>query len=314
MNETSSARVAVVTTSYPSHARDWAGHFVRQEALELARSGCAVTVLTTRDAVSDDGVRAIGLAEGLFSAFGAPGAVPRIAAFPPRVLSVALWAARVRGALRRERFDRVVAHWAVPSAWPALPALGGAELEVVSHGGDVRALVALPAAARRAIVARVASRASSWRFVSAELEEALLASLDDELASRVRAIAFVRAPSLDVPDVSRRARDLRAALGAFDVSLGRLVASKRVERAIDRAAARGELLVVVGDGPERSALERRASRASAPVRFVGDLPRDEALAYLAAARALVFASEAEGCSTVVREARELRTRVDHLER
>lgn len=312
MNEKPSVRVAVVTTSYPSRAGDWAGHFVRQEALELARAGCDVTVFTTRAAVSDEGVCAIALADGALSAFGPPGAAARLAAFPPRALSVVVWAARVRAALRRGRFERVVAHWAVPSAWPAA-LVGAAELEVVSHGGDVRILLALPAAARRALVGRIAAGATRWRFVSEELQRELVASLDWQTAERVRAIAHVRAPSLDVPDVAGRARDLRSRLGTFDVSLGRLVASKRVERAIDRAAARGELLVVVGDGPARPSLERRAERAAAPVRFVGALPREEALAYLAAARSLVFASEAEGCSTVLREAHELRTPVARVE-
>ncbi len=93
------------------------------------------------------------------------------------------------------------------------------------------------------------------------------------------------------------------------MSVGRLVASKRVDRAIDRAASERALLVVVGEGPERRTLERQAKRALASVRFVGSVPRDEALAYLAAADTLVFASEAEGCSTVVREARALHTRV-----
>lgn len=302
-------RVAVVTTSYPSSEQDWVGHFVRQEALELAAEGHAVTVITPRTAISDGGVRTLDFAaSGVLSPFGPPGAAARIRAFPPRALVAAAWAAHVRGALRRERFDRVIAHWAIPSAWPAV----GARCEIVSHGSDVRLLAAMPAPLRARFVATLASLARPWRFVSDALRDTLLASLEPGLASRVRAVATVKAPSIALPDVSRRAQRLRAQLGAFDVSVGRLVTSKRVDRAIDRAASTGELLVVVGDGPERASLERRAARSAAPVRFVGDLPRDEALAYLAAARALVFASEAEGCSTVVREARALATRVDLL--
>ena len=120
-------------------------------------------------------------------------------------------------------------------------------------------------------------------------------------------MAIVRSQSVAMPNVAERARELRSVLGAFRVSVGRLVASKRVDRAIDHAAKARELLVVVGDGPERATLERHATRSSARVRFVGDLPRDEALAYLAAADALVFASESEGNSTVIREAHALAT-------
>jgi glycosyltransferase involved in cell wall biosynthesis len=305
-------RVAIVTTSYPSHEHDWVGHFVRAEALELARSGARVTVLTTRAAFDGDvgsGVRAVNL--GGSAAFGPPGAVARMAAFPPRALAAALWASRVHGTLRRESFDRVIAHWAIPSAWPV--ALGTrAPLEIVSHGTDVRVLVRMPRRVLAVIASSLAAHAECWRFVSDELRDALLARLDDDLASRVARIAIVRAQSVAMPNVAARAEEIRGELGAFRVSVGRLVASKRVDKAIDHAARHRELLVVVGDGPERATLERHATRASARVRFVGDLPRDEALAYVAAADALVFASEAEGNSTVLHEARSLATRVDVL--
>jgi teichuronic acid biosynthesis glycosyltransferase TuaC len=284
-----------VTTSYPSSPDDWAGHFVREEVLELASAGLDVTVLTPR--------------VGAMSAFGSPGAVARVVAFPPRILSAATWALREARELRRGRFDRIIAHWAVPSAWPIALAETGATLEVVSHGGDVRMLIAMPAPIRAAVVSAIVARADVWRFVSSELLGEIVSATSSGLAARLRAMAIVRAPALRMVDVSARARALRSELGAFDVSVGRLVASKRVDRAIDHAASKRALLVVVGEGPERRRLERQAKRALASVRFVGSVPRDEALAYLAAADTLVFASEAEGCSTVVREARALHTRV-----
>jgi teichuronic acid biosynthesis glycosyltransferase TuaC len=152
------------------------------------------------------------------------------------------------------------------------------------------------------VVSSIARRAVTWRFVSRELLELLTRNVDHDLAERVRALAVVAPPILEMPDVDARARVLRAELGAFQVSVGRLIASKRVDKAIDHAVAARSLLVVVGEGPERRTLERHAARSSARVRFVGDVPRSEALAYLAAADSLVFTSEAEGCSTVVREA------------
>jgi teichuronic acid biosynthesis glycosyltransferase TuaC len=303
-------RVAVVTTSYPSSAEDWVGHFVREEVLELVSAGLDVTVLTPRVGVSDEGVRVRSRrGEGAMSAFGSPGALARVMAFPPRALTAAVWAVEEARALRRGRFDRIIAHWAVPSAWPISLGDVGAKLEVVSHGGDVRMMMAMPAPMRAAIVSAIVARADVWRFVSRELLDELASATSNALAARLRAIAVVRAPALRMVDVSARARALRSELGAFDVSVGRLVPSKRVDRAIDRAASKRALLVVVGEGPERRKLERQAKRTLASVRFVGNVPRDEALAYLAAADTLVFASEAEGCSTVVREARALHTRV-----
>ncbi len=243
------------------------------------------------------------------SAFGPPGALARIIEFPPRAISAVVWSRAVHDALRRESWSRVIAHWAVPSAWPIATSTN-CPLEVVSHGSDVRWIASLPSPLRHYVVATIAERASAWRFVSRELERALLASLRPSLADRVSRVAQVKPAAIEMPDVRARANELREALGPFRVSLGRLVASKRVERAIDRAAASGARLVVIGDGPERRALERHAKRTGADARFVGELPREEALAYLAAADALVFASEAEGCSTVLREARALETSVE----
>jgi teichuronic acid biosynthesis glycosyltransferase TuaC len=76
-----------------------------------------------------------------------------------------------------------------------------------------------------------------------------------------------------------------------------------------------DALVVVGDGPERSRLEALARARGVDARFVGRVPRDEALAWIGAADVLIHASEAEGLSTVVREAEALGTPVAvHVDR
>jgi glycosyltransferase involved in cell wall biosynthesis len=72
------------------------------------------------------------------------------------------------------------------------------------------------------------------------------------------------------------------------VFVGRLTEQKALPillAAIDRVP--GARLVIVGDGPERAALEVRASPA---VRFAGALPREAVLAHLAGARAAVLSS------------------------
>ena len=60
-------RVAVLTTSYPRHEGDPAGHFVQAEVDALRASGCDVEVFA---------------AQG--SAFGWPGVVPRLREAPLR--------------------------------------------------------------------------------------------------------------------------------------------------------------------------------------------------------------------------------------
>ncbi|HZU85491.1 MAG TPA: glycosyltransferase family 4 protein [Polyangiaceae bacterium] len=316
-------RVAVVTTSWPDGAGDPSGHFVRAEARALEQDGHEVVVIAPP--------------AGAGGAFGWPGVAARIRERPARALDAARW---VLGARRRlgelgarcrpgelgarcwlgelgklgteRRIERVIAHWAVPCAWPV--AAGAAvPLEVVSHGGDVRLLARLPQPARGVVVRAIASRAHAWRFVSEPLMTELLVALDRASRRRVEAIAVVRPALLEMPDVRDAVALRRRALGGLRVavSVGRLVATKRVDRVIEHVARSGDVdaLVVVGDGPERARLQRLARRRGVDARFVGTVARDDALAWIGAAALLVHASEAEGLSTVVREAQALGTPV-----
>jgi teichuronic acid biosynthesis glycosyltransferase TuaC len=260
-------------------------------------------------------------------AFGWPGAAARIRERPARVWEAVRWVTAARRQLASLGADRVVAHWAIPSAFPiATPSRGllatatpqWAELEIVSHGGDVRLLCALPAIARRHIVRSLASAARPWSFVSQALLDDLTASLDAETRSALERVATIRPAPIELPDVSVRAAELRKAFAGsrLAVCVGRLVATKRFERAVvyvaDRADQKRCSLVVVGDGPERGTLERFARTRGVDARFVGAVGRSEALAWIRAADVLLHASEAEGLSTVVREAEALGTRVERL--
>ncbi|HEX8791557.1 MAG TPA: glycosyltransferase family 4 protein [Polyangiaceae bacterium] len=292
-------RIVLVTTSYPAHEGDPSGHFVQAEARELERQGHAVVVVTPSAG----------------GAFGWPGFAARVRERPWRLLDAMHWMATARRELSRLACDRVVAHWAVPCAWPvATSGANGAELVVVSHGADVRLLVALPAAARERVVRSIATRATEWRFVSAALREQLLGTLGRSRLPLER-IATVRAPSLELPGVADRIARIAHELDGtrVAVSVGRLVASKRVDRAIHHVARTREVdaLVVVGDGPERPRLEELARRCAVDARFVGLVPREEALAWIGAARMVLHGSLHEGLSTVVREAEALGTPVVH---
>jgi glycosyltransferase involved in cell wall biosynthesis len=318
-------RVAVVTTSYPASAGDPSGHFVQAEARQLAR-GAEVTVITAASAGSRPG--ATREADGIVvrrvgggSAFGWPGVAARLRAGPWRAVDAGLWVYRVRALLRRDQpFDRVVAHWAVPCAVPAATGLTAA-LEVVSHGADVRALVGAPGVVRRALVESILASASSWRFVSSGLRDDLAAALDRRGRDRLERLATVAAAAIELPDVRDRVAALGAREGLADgalllVCVGRLVEGKRFDRALEHAAREasaapsGARVVVVGDGPERGRLERRARELRLDARFVGKVGREEALAWIAVSTALLHASREEGLSTVVREAVAMGVRVD----
>ena len=307
-------RIALVTTSYPLGDLasdlalgddDPAGHFVRAETRALRREGHIVTVIAPT--VTPQG------------AFGWPGVAARVRERPLRLLDAARWVAWARRELRRMGpFQRIVAHWAVPSAVPiALGAPPSSELEVVSHGGDVRLLAALPGPARTAVVRCIALRATSWRFVSNALLASLVGRLARPDAEHVMRVARVRPPDIDLYDAGADVRARRDALAGlpFSVVVARLVASKRVERAIEQVA-RGlapQPLVVVGDGPERGRLEKLARARAVDARFVGKVGRRDALAWIGAADVLLHASHAEGLSTVVREATALGTRVEYVD-
>lgn len=291
-------RIVLVTTSYPAHEGDPSGHFVQAEARELERQGHEVRVVTPPGG----------------GAFGWPGFAARVREKPWRLLDAMRWMARAASQLEREPAERIVAHWAVPCAWPVASGRRDAELAVVSHGADVRLLVALPSPIRERLVRSIAERATEWRFVSTALREQLLGSLRRSRDSLER-VATVRAPRLELPAVSERiariARELDGKRVA--VSVGRLVASKRVDRAIHHVARTRDVdaLVVVGDGPERARLEDLAKRCAVDARFVGLVPREEALAWIGAARMVLHGSLHEGLSTVVREAEALGTPVVH---
>lgn len=287
-------RIAVVTTSFPGHDGDPSGHFVETEVRELEREGHRVVVITP--------------APG--GAFGWPGVAARVRENPLRALGAASWVAEARGELARAKPDRIVAHWALPSAWPIASA-PGPELEIVSHGGDVRLLAALPRALRLRLVRHLTARAAQWRFVSTSLVTTLTASLDERTAAAVRAITVVAPSPVHMHDVADAVRERRAALDGrpLYVCAGRLVPSKRIDKVIDYVASKprgsSPVLVVLGDGPERARLETQAQRWALDARFLGTTARHEALSWIGAADEVVHASQAEGLSTVVREAEHL---------
>ncbi|MFO0670693.1 MAG: glycosyltransferase family 4 protein [Polyangiaceae bacterium] len=290
-------RIAVLTTSYPAHEGDGAGHFVASEVRALEAAGCTVHVFVPRGA-----------------AFGWPGILPRLRARPGRAVSLprALWT--TRAAFRRgEPYDRVIAHW-MPTA---LLARGSrAPLTVVVHGSDVTLLESLPAPLARPVATLLLSRADRIEVVS----EALRARLARFFAAGAPMAdrTFVVAPRIEVEAdrAKREAATLRTSLGLGDRRLGvvvaRLIASKRVDRVIARVADSSPrpVLVVVGDGPERARLVAFARERGVDARFVGQVPRDVALAFIAAADVVMHASEREGLSTVLREAEALGTPVD----
>jgi len=298
-------RIVVVTTSYPAHPLDPSGHFVAAEVRAFAASGHDVRVIAPRPASGAEERPGVTWIDG-GSAFGWPGALSRLRAGPWRAFAAIRFVVGARRALRRERgVTRVIAHFAIPSAWPIAVARDpGVPLEVVVHGSDARLLARLPSFVR-VRVARALRRADV-RAVSSELRELLVVALGPEVGERIR----VEAAPVDVAGVPARG-EARRQLGIDEnerliVVAGRLVREKRVDVALaaTRLAGAGRV-VVVGDGPERARLERDFPEAT----FTGLVPRDRALVWISAADVLLSASKHEGAPSVIREARALGTAV-----
>ncbi|MEO6602449.1 MAG: glycosyltransferase family 4 protein [Polyangiaceae bacterium] len=298
-----SARVAVISTSYPRDAGDAAGHFVRCEVRALVREGHDVHVLVpgrgSSNAGYPDGARVHWLED--HGAFGWPGALTRLAQHPTRSLGACAFTLRAARALHTlGPFASVQAHFLVPSGWPIAMA-SSAPLEVVGHGSDVRLFCRLPSALRKHIARRWLHRAARVRVTSSELA-ALLREACPELGARLE----VRPSPLDVSGVPTRAEARRSLAipecARVGLVVSRLIAGKRVDVALRALSLLEEISVsVVGDGPELESL-----RAQFPaVHFAGRLPRPEALRFMAAADVVVSASVEEGAPSVVREARAL---------
>ncbi|MDI1481290.1 glycosyltransferase family 4 protein [Polyangium sp. y55x31] len=307
----------VITTSYPASDADPSGHFVRTEARALARQGHEVHVVAPGGSPFDESTQDPAVASlhvhpaGGGALFGWPGAIDRARRSPARLLHALPFAVAARArASAIGPVDRAIAHWIVPSAVPLL--LGfPAPLEVVGHGADVRLLCAMPAAARLFIVRSLLDRDASFRFAATTSLDALSRTLPAPLAARLERASRIEPVLLDLPDVTTRAHALRAALDPHPsadkliVTAGRLVPGKRVDLAIEAATSASMSIVIVGDGPLRAELEALARARRTTAHFVGLVPRDEALAWIAAADVLLHASAEEAAPTVVREARAL---------
>jgi teichuronic acid biosynthesis glycosyltransferase TuaC len=303
--------VYVVTTSYPERAGDAQGHFVAAEVRHLLATSRVTVLAPGRDRQSLAGERVVSLDGG--DAFGFPGVVPRLREEPLRALGAARFVTTaVRWLKRAPPPSRLIGHFLLPCGVPiATRGLGSrvTQLEVVVHGSDARLFEQLPIGQRW--VGRELVRAQArLRFVSSELRDLVLGRLPHSQRQRLEPLSRVDPCAIDLSGTPSRAR-ARELLGIAPrarvaVIVARLIPGKRVDVALEACERVPELrAIVVGEGPEQSRLVRRFPQAT----FVGQVERPLALAYVAAADALVSASLHEGAPTVVREARALGTPV-----
>lgn len=293
-------KLGCVTTSYPRFPGDLAGHFVARHVEELRRRGHSVEVIAAgapagaeRAAPLDPQVQR--LPSRLFFDGGAPEALARLT---PRAALAAL-AASARFALaaapRARRWDATCAHWLAPSALAALPSRG--PLLAIAHGGDVHLL-------RRAGLLRPAlglllGRRARLAFVSDELRQLARAATPALLRRRFDELSLTQPMGVDLGELAAAAAAPAPAPAArrYLLVLARLVPIKGADLALAafaRLAAQRRHddleLVIAGDGPERAALEARASSLPGRVRFLGAIPTSARAAWLAHAAAVLVPS------------------------
>jgi teichuronic acid biosynthesis glycosyltransferase TuaC len=287
-------RVAIVAEYYPRAADPVLGVWAHRQALAARDAGAEVRVLVLHRPVPpkaalrdrDPAALLAPLRQPLRSRLDGIDVryVPFLA--PPRPRTYGSWGAWAAPplalALRRLRrgfpFDLVHAHYAAPAGDAVRRAAPGVPLVVSVHGGDVLSVARRTPAGERAV--RHALGAA--RLVLAN--SAAIAARAQELgAPRTRVVHL----GTDIPE------ERPAPGGTALATVGHLVARKRhadVLRALWllRDSHPDLTWTVVGDGPERPALERLARELGVAdrVRLEGQLPPAEAAA--AARRAALF--------------------------
>ena len=211
--------------------------------------------------------------------------------------------------LRRERIDVINSHFAVPTGPGSLPParLAGVPHVLSLHGGDIYD------PSKRLSPHRFAPLRAAVRWVLRG-SAAVVAQSSNTKENAVRLYGFqgpihliplgIRQP--DVPRVSRDELGLPAD-GFIGVTVGRLVRRKGLDVLL-RALASPELarvrLIVVGDGPERSTLERLGAVMGISDRllFAGRVSEQRKWELLQAADAYLSTTMHEGFGLVYLEA------------
>jgi glycosyltransferase involved in cell wall biosynthesis len=244
--------VGVLTTSYPREPGDPAGGFVAELARFVAARGHAVEVVAAGPGMDRDGDIRVDRVPGagLFYGEGAPDRLERSprARLAAPVFTAGLLAAAAR---RARRWDRIVAHWLVPSG--LVGSLLGRTL-AVAHSGDVH-LAARPGLADAVAAALIRGRTV---FVAEHLRARLLAAVRSARLRRALAERSLVCPmGVDTAALARaRAGDRVAARRRLGLApdrpvvafLGRLVPIKGVD-VLAAACPNEAQLVIAGAGP-----------------------------------------------------------------
>ena len=298
--------VLVVATTLPARPGDGTPEFV----LTLARSipGYDVTVIAPRmpgaastEVVDGVRIRRVRYFPRRLEGLATEAIMPTLRAHPWRVLEVPfLFGALLVAAWRevgRSRPVAVNAHWIVPAG------LVGYLLRLVRRTPYVVTVHGADAYTMRGRLAR--------RLKSAVLRRADLVLPVSGHIGRTLGVEGAPVLRMGVDTAAVRAAVARAPEPGLLVAIGRLADKKGLDVLVGAMPRLdGARLEIIGDGPERAALEQQVEHLGVAdrVRFLGKVPRTGVLAALGRARAVVIPSrvgadgDMEGTPVVLSEA------------
>lgn len=281
----------IVATTFPARPGDGTPEFV----LTLARSirDFDVTVVVPRvpgarrhEVIDGVRVRRAAYFPARWERLAADAIMPTLRAEPWRLIEVPFLVGALflvaRREVRRQRAVVVNPHWIVPAGLVALALrlLTRVPYVVTVHGADAYTLRGRAAARLKRLVL---GRAAAVLPVSADIARTL--HLDPR--------APVLRMGVDTAAI-RAAVGERAPEPGLVVCIGRLADKKGVDVLVDAVArVPGIRAEIVGDGPDRQALEDRARRLGVAdrVRFAGRQPKREVLRALARAEVVAIPSK-----------------------
>src|SRR5258708_39399499 len=126
----------------------------------------------------------------------------------------------------------------------------------------------------------------NWDYSAAQRVDHFIAN-SQYVAARIRKY-YRRESTIIYPPINTSQTYLACKHENYYLAVGRLVAYKRTNILINACNKLGRKLVIVGDGPERSKLERHSPKN---VEFVGELDDSELGKVYAQCRALLFAAD-----------------------
>jgi hypothetical protein len=301
--------IRVVSHMFPSPANQVSGIFVKKQAEALTRRGHEVTVISPVPYVP----RAVANVLNRTSSRDIPttdsyGDVvvhyPRYWSLP-RAETLPLNAYSFRRTLRRHRdlfssADVINAHVALPDGFGALPIAESLDVPLVTtvHGADLQ----------HSVHRRIAKRQLKTVFSNSEQVVVNSSKLKQLYSSHFGDTTDVKVihNGIDVENIHKTEPAPRTGSGLQIISVGSLVPEKGHKytlRALSEVDFEYELLLI-GDGPQRGALEELASELgiATEVQFMGQVEHDTVISNLKASDIFVLPSYEEAFGIAYLEA------------